>query len=72
MLAQIQVVNARAERAQNDLYAANQQLAKIESDLRTNGRHLKIARQSLAVAQSRIATRLRALYMHGRDRKSVV
>jgi len=44
VLAQIQVINARAERAQNDLYAANQQLARIDADLKTNGRHLTIAR----------------------------
>ena len=52
MLAQIQVINARAERASNDLYAANQQLARIDADLKTNGRHLTIARQSLGVAQT--------------------
>ncbi len=67
MLAQIQVINARAERASNDLYAANQQLARIDADLKTNGRHLKIARQSLGVAQARVAARLRALYMHGSE-----
>jgi cell wall-associated NlpC family hydrolase len=67
VLAQIQVITARAERAQNDLYAANQQLAQINADLKTNGRHLKIARQSLGVAQARVAARLRALYMHGSD-----
>jgi len=67
VLAQIQVINARAERAQNDLYAANNQLAQIESDLKTNTRHLVIARQSLTVAQARVAARLRALYLHGGD-----
>ena len=67
MLAQIQVINARAERASNDLYAANQQLARIDADLKTNGRHLTIARQSLGVAQARVAARLRALYMHGSE-----
>ncbi len=67
MLAQIQVINARAERAQNDLYAADQQLARIDADLKTNGRHLKIARQSLGVAQERVSARLRALYMHGSE-----
>lgn len=67
VLAQIQVINARAERAQNDLYAANQQLAQIEADLRTNGRHLTIARQSLGIAQARVSARLRALYMHGSE-----
>ena len=67
MLAEIQVINARAERAQNDLYAADQQLARINTDLKTNGRHLKIARQSLGVAQARVSARLRALYMHGSE-----
>jgi peptidoglycan DL-endopeptidase CwlO len=67
VLAQIQVINARAERAQNDLYAADQQLARINADLKTNGRHLEIARESLVVAQARVSARLRALYMHGGD-----
>jgi len=67
VLAQIQVINARAERANNDLYAANQQLARINADLTTNTRHLKIARESLVVAQARVSARLRALYMHGGD-----
>jgi cell wall-associated NlpC family hydrolase len=67
VLAQIQAINAKAERAQNDLYAANQQLARIDSDLKTNTRHLTIARQSLTVAQARVAARLRALYLHGGD-----
>jgi cell wall-associated NlpC family hydrolase len=67
VLDQIQTINARAERAQNDLYAANQQLARIDADLQTNTRHLKIARQSLDVAQARVAARVRALYMHGSD-----
>jgi cell wall-associated NlpC family hydrolase len=67
VLAQIQVINARAERANNDLYAANQRLARIDADLKSNGRHLKIARESLVVAEARVSARLRALYMHGGD-----
>jgi cell wall-associated NlpC family hydrolase len=67
VMAEIQALTAKAERAQNDLWAANHQLAQIDADLRTNTRHLKVAKQSLGVAQTRVASRLRALYMHGSD-----
>ena len=65
VLAQIQVIDSRAERARNALYAANQQLARINGDLKLNTTRLGVARQSLGVAQARVEARLRALYMHG-------
>jgi cell wall-associated NlpC family hydrolase len=44
---------------------ANIELARIDDDLRSNARHLKAARKSLGVAQSRIAERLHDLYVNG-------
>ena len=44
---------------------ANIELDSIDSDLEKNARHLVAAKKSLVVAQSRIATRLRDLYVNG-------
>jgi len=44
---------------------ANIELDSIDSDLEKNGRHLVAAKKSLVVAQRRIATRLRELYVNG-------
>jgi cell wall-associated NlpC family hydrolase len=44
---------------------ANIELDRIDQDLESNARHLKAARKSLGVAQSRIAERLRDLYVNG-------
>jgi cell wall-associated NlpC family hydrolase len=44
---------------------ANIELNSIDSDLEKNGRHLVAAKKSLVVAQRRIATRLRDLYVSG-------
>jgi len=44
---------------------ANVELDRIDVDLDVNARHLKSARKSLNVAQSRIAERLRDLYING-------
>ena len=44
---------------------ANIQLSSIDADLKSNGRHLVIAQQSLGIAQVHIAKRLRALYING-------
>jgi peptidoglycan DL-endopeptidase CwlO len=41
------------------------ELDGIDADLRSNARHLKAARKSLGIAQSRIAERLRDLYVNG-------
>ena len=44
---------------------ANVELDRIDGELETNARHLVAARKSLNVAQSRIAERLRDLYVNG-------
>ena len=44
---------------------ANIELDSIDSDLEKNARHLVAAKKSLVVAHSRIATRLRELYVNG-------
>ena len=44
---------------------ANIELDSIDADLEKNGRHLVAAKKSLVVAQRRIATRLRELYVSG-------
>jgi peptidoglycan DL-endopeptidase CwlO len=65
VLAQIDVIQGRVERASNELYGATTQLHAIEGDLQLNTNRLKVARQGLGVAQARVEARLRALYMHG-------
>jgi peptidoglycan DL-endopeptidase CwlO len=44
---------------------ANIELERLDADLETNARHLKVARKSLRVAQQRIAKRVRDLYING-------
>jgi cell wall-associated NlpC family hydrolase len=65
VLARINELDSKSERARSALDAANQQLAQINGDLEVNTNRLGIAKQSLAVAQARIEARLRALYMNG-------
>jgi cell wall-associated NlpC family hydrolase len=65
VLGQIQEIQGRVERASNALYAANHQLDQIQGSLSLNTQRLGVARQSLSVAQTRVASRLRALYMQG-------
>jgi peptidoglycan DL-endopeptidase CwlO len=65
VLAQIQVIQGRVERASNALYSASTQLHAIEGDLQLNTNRLTVARQGLNVAQARVQVRLRELYMHG-------
>ena len=65
MLAQMQVIQGRVERASNAVYSATTQLQAIEGDLKLNTKRLGVARQGLGVAQGRVESRLRALYMHG-------
>jgi cell wall-associated NlpC family hydrolase len=65
VLAQIQAINSKVERASNALYSANQQLDQIKGDLQVNTQRLGVAKEGLTVAQSRIQARLRALYING-------
>jgi peptidoglycan DL-endopeptidase CwlO len=44
---------------------ANIELQRLDADLETNARHLKVAKRSLVVAQQRITKRVRDLYING-------
>jgi peptidoglycan DL-endopeptidase CwlO len=63
--AQIQDLDSQLSHATESFNLANIQLSDIDADLKTNGHHLVIAKQSLGIAQTHIAKRLRALYING-------
>jgi cell wall-associated NlpC family hydrolase len=65
ILAQIRQMDSELSHAIESYNLANIQLDQIDADLDANGRHLKVARSSLGVAQLHIAKRLRALYING-------
>jgi cell wall-associated NlpC family hydrolase len=65
VLAQVQQLDSQLSHAIESYNLANIQLSAIDSDLKSNGRHLVIAKQSLGIAQTHIAERLRALYING-------
>jgi cell wall-associated NlpC family hydrolase len=69
---QAQAIMAEVEQLDQNLAStieawnyANIELDSIDADLEKNGRHLVAAKRSLVVAQKRIATRLRELYING-------
>ena len=65
ILAQVQDLDSSLSHAIESYNLANIQLTSIDADLKSNGRHLVIAKQSLGIAQTHIAKRLRALYING-------
>ena len=65
IMGQIQQLDSSLSHAIESYNLANIQLGQIDADLKTNGRHLVIAKSSLGVAQAHIAKRLRALYING-------
>ena len=65
VLGQVQELDSKLSHAIESYNLANIQLSQIDADLKTNGRHLVIARSSLGAAQVHIAKRLRALYING-------
>ena len=65
ILAQIREMDSELSHAIEAYNLANIQLDQIDADLHSNGRHLKVAKSSLGVAQLHIAKRLRALYING-------
>ena len=65
ILGQVQDLDSELSHAIESYNLANIQLAGIDADLKTNGKHLVIAKQSLGIAQVHIAKRLRALYING-------
>jgi cell wall-associated NlpC family hydrolase len=65
IMAELQQLDADLSQTIEAYNYANIELARIDDDLRSNARHLKAARKSLGVAQSRIAERLHDLYVNG-------
>jgi cell wall-associated NlpC family hydrolase len=67
VLAQIHEIDGQLGAAIEAWNGANLRLAKIEGELKTNARHLKIAHSSLKASQRHLAERLVALYVHGSE-----
>ncbi|MBA2384566.1 MAG: C40 family peptidase [Actinobacteria bacterium] len=67
VLDQIQEVDAQLGRAVEAYNLANVKLDRIQAELKTNARHLVIARSSLRNAQTHLADRLVALYVGGSE-----
>jgi cell wall-associated NlpC family hydrolase len=65
ILEQIRQMDSELSQAIESYNYANVELGRIDGDLRSNGKHLVVARKSLVVAQKHIAKRLRALYING-------
>ena len=65
IIAEVQNLDASLAVTIESYNFANIELDRIDGDLRVNARHLVSARKSLGIAQSRIAERLRDLYMNG-------
>ena len=64
-MAQVDSLNGNLEQTIESYNYANIELARIESDLASNSKHLVAAKKSLGVAQNRIEERLRDLYING-------
>jgi cell wall-associated NlpC family hydrolase len=65
VLAEVQSLDSRLEHAVEAYDLANVKLARIERDVRENGRALVVARSNLSHAQDTLAARLVALYKNG-------
>ena len=65
VMAQIQGLDANLERAVDAYNLANERLAGIESDLRTNKAELKLAKANLKHAQRQLNAHLVAMYTSG-------
>ena len=65
IMAQVDGLNTNLEQTVEAWNYANIELAKIDTDLASNARHLVAAKRSLVVSQARIAERLRDLYVNG-------
>ena len=64
-MAEVDSMNHELEATVEAWNYANIELKEIDADLASNAKHLTAARKSLGVAQRRIATRLRDLYING-------
>jgi cell wall-associated NlpC family hydrolase len=67
VLGQIQEIDGQLSHAIESYNLANVKLDGIRAELKTNSRHLKIARTSLKAAQGHLSERLVALYKTGSD-----
>ena len=67
VLAQIQEIDGQLSHAIESYNLANVKLDRIKGELKTNSRHLTIARSSLKAAQAHLSERLVALYQGGGD-----
>jgi len=65
VLADIQELDSRLEKAIEAYNGATVRLGQIERELQVNRREIKVARGNLRVAQARLGTRLRDLYIAG-------
>ncbi|MCP9484322.1 MAG: NlpC/P60 family protein [Gaiellaceae bacterium MAG52_C11] len=71
VLAQIRAIDGQLGHAVEAYNLATVRLDGIEAELKTNARHLAIARSSLAGAQQHLSERLVALYVNGRESSAV-
>ena len=71
MLAQIDAIDGQLEHAVEAYNLANVKLDRIQGELKTNARHLVIARKSLKNAQTHLSERLVALYVGGGEGSSL-
>jgi len=71
VLAQSQEIDGQLEQAVEAYNLASLKLERIQGELRTNTRHLVIARKSLKNAQTHLSERLVALYVGGGDGTSL-
>jgi cell wall-associated NlpC family hydrolase len=65
VLDQIREIDSQLSHAIEDFNLANLRLAKVDAELKTNARHLVLARSSLKGAQKHLSNRLVALYVNG-------
>jgi cell wall-associated NlpC family hydrolase len=65
VLEQVHEIERQVGRAAEAFNYATIQLQQIDGELRSNSRHLTVARSSLKLAQRHIAARLRSLYVNG-------
>jgi cell wall-associated NlpC family hydrolase len=65
IVAQVQQLDADLAQTIESWNYANIELDRVDGELDTNARHLVTAKKSLVVAQKRISTRLRDLYVDG-------
>ncbi|HEU5491036.1 MAG TPA: NlpC/P60 family protein [Gaiellaceae bacterium] len=65
IIAEVESMNHELEATIEAWNYANVELDRIDTDLRSNAKHLAAAKKSLGVAQMRIQERLRDLYING-------